>query len=106
MRGPIGNMMQQAQRMQEQMQRAQDEIAKLEVIGQAGAGMVTVTVTGAHETRRVKIDPSLLGDAEMLEDLIVAACNDANNKIAAETKTRMAAVTGGLNLPAGLKLPF
>jgi DNA-binding YbaB/EbfC family protein len=106
MRGPMGNIMQQAQRMQEELKRAQEEIAKLEITGQAGAGMVTVTITGAHEMRRVKIDPSLLGDAEMLEDLIVAASNDANNKLAQETQSRMAGVAGGMNLPPGFKLPF
>lgn len=106
MRGPMGNIMQQAQRMQEELKRAQEEIAKLEITGQAGAGMVTVTITGAHEMRRVKIDPSLLGDAEMLEDLIVAASNDANNKLAQETQSRMSSVAGGMNLPAGFKLPF
>jgi hypothetical protein len=106
MRGPLGNIMQQAQRMQENLKRAQDEIAKLELTGQAGAGMVEITINGRHEVRRVKIDPSVAGDLEMLEDLLVAAFNDANNRLAAETQTRMAEVTGGMNLPPGLKLPF
>ena len=107
MRGPIGNLMQQAQRMQENLKRAQEEIAAIEVPGQAGGGMVTVTLNGRHELRKVRIEPSLLtGDVEMLEDLIVAACNDANNRLAEETQKRMAEVTGGMNLPPGFKLPF
>lgn len=107
MRGPLGNIMQQAQRMQENLKRAQEEIAKLEVTGQAGGGMVEVTIDGRNQTRRVRIDRALAGgDLEMLEDLIVAACNDAANRLAAETQARMAEVTGGLNLPPGLKLPF
>ncbi len=106
MRGPLGNIMQQAQRMQENLKRAQDEIAKLELTGQAGAGMVEITINGRHEVRRVKIDPAVAGDLEMLEDLLVAAFNDATNRLAAETQTRMAEVTGGMNLPPGMKLPF
>lgn len=107
MKGPLGNLMQQAQRMQENLKRAQDEIAALEVTGQAGAGMVSVSINGRHEVKRVKIDPSLAGgDLEMLEDLIVAASNDANNRIAEATQSRMAEVTGGMNLPPGMKLPF
>lgn len=107
MRGPLGNLMQQAQRMQENLKRAQDEVAAMEVTGQAGGSMVTVVVNGRHEVRRVKIDPSLAGgDLEMIEDLVVAACNDANNRIAELTQQRMSEVAGGLGLPPGFKLPF
>jgi DNA-binding YbaB/EbfC family protein len=103
----IGQLMQQAQRMQEDMKRAQDEIARMEVTGSAGGGMVTVIVTGAHEVRRVKIDPKLVADdLEMTEDLIAAAFNDAVNKIAQVSKDKLGGVTAGLNLPAGMKLPF
>jgi DNA-binding YbaB/EbfC family protein len=103
----IGQLMQQAQRMQEDMKRAQEEIARMEVTGSAGGGMVTVIVTGAHEVRRVKIDPKLVvDDLEMTEDLIAAAFNDAVNKIAQVSKDKLGGVTAGLNLPAGMKLPF
>jgi DNA-binding YbaB/EbfC family protein len=103
----IGQLMQQAQRMQEDMKRAQEEIARMEVTGSAGGGMVTVIVTGAHEVRRVKIDPKLVADdLEMTEDLIAAAFNDAVNKIAQVSKDKLGGVTAGLNLPAGMKLPF
>jgi hypothetical protein len=103
----LGNIMQQAQRMQENLKRAQDEIARLEITGQAGGGMVQVTINGRHEVLKVRIDPSLAGgDLEMLEDLIVAASNDANNRIVEATQQRMGEVTGGLGLPAGFKLPF
>ncbi|MBI2399420.1 MAG: YbaB/EbfC family nucleoid-associated protein [Xanthomonadales bacterium] len=107
MRGPLGNIMQQAQKMQENMKRAQEELAHLEVTGSAGGGMVSVTMNGRHEARRVKIDKALIGDdIEMLEDLIVAATNDAVNKVAEAAAARMAQVTGGMNLPPGFKLPF
>jgi hypothetical protein len=107
MRGPLGNIMQQAQKMQENMKRAQEELANIEVTGSAGGGMVSVTMNGRHEARRVKIDKALLGDdIEMLEDLIVAATNDAVNKVGEAARARMAQVTGGMNLPAGFKLPF
>lgn len=107
MRGPIASLMQQAQRMQENLKRAQEELATLEVSGQAGGGMVTVTLNGRHEVRSLKIEPSLMGgDAEMLEDLVVAAYNDANNRLAEQTQARMAEVTGGMNLPPGFKLPL
>jgi DNA-binding YbaB/EbfC family protein len=103
----IGQLMQQAQRMQEDMKRAQEEIARMEVTGSAGGGMVTVIVTGAHEVRRVKIDPKLVADdLEMTEDLIAAAFNDAVNRIAQVSKDKLGGVTAGLNLPAGMKLPF
>lgn len=106
MRGNIAQMMQQAQRMQENLQRAQEEIAKIEVTGSAGGGMVTVTLTGRKECRKVRIDPSVLSDPEMAEDLIAAAFNDASNKIDVESQERMSAVTAGMPLPPGMKLPF
>ncbi|MFC5577580.1 YbaB/EbfC family nucleoid-associated protein [Lysobacter niabensis] len=106
MRGNIAQMMQQAQRMQENLQRAQDEITKIEVTGSAGGGMVTVTLTGRKECRKVRIDPSVLSDPEMAEDLVAAAFNDASNKIDAESQARMSAVTAGMPLPPGMKLPF
>ncbi|GAB3354613.1 YbaB/EbfC family nucleoid-associated protein [Lysobacter tyrosinilyticus] len=106
MRGNIAQMMQQAQRMQENLQRAQEEIAKIEVTGSAGGGMVNVTLTGRKECRKVRIDPSILSDQEMVEDLIAAAFNDASNKIDQESQARMSAVTAGMPLPPGMKLPF
>ncbi len=107
MRGGLGNMLQQAQRMQEELQRVQKELESAEVTGQAGGGMVSVTMTGRHEARRVRIDPQLMkDDAEMVEDLIAAAINDAVNKVAALSQSRMQAVTGGMQLPPGMKLPF
>ena len=106
MRGNIAQMMQQAQRMQENLQRAQEEIAKIEVTGSAGGGMVSVTLTGRKECRKVRIDPSVLSDQEMVEDLIAAAFNDASNKIDQESQTKMSAATAGMPLPPGMKLPF
>jgi DNA-binding YbaB/EbfC family protein len=106
MRGNIAQMMQQAQRMQENLQKAQEEIAKIEAIGTAGGGMVTVTLTGRKECRKVRIDPSVLSDQEMVEDLIAAAFNDASNKIDAESQAKMSAVTAGMPIPPGMKLPF
>ena len=106
MRGNIAQMMQQAQRMQDSLKRVQDELAVLEVTGQSGGGMVSITLTGKMETRRVHIDPSLLGDAEMLEDLVTAAFNDAVTKANGESAKRMSAATAGMPLPAGMKLPF
>ena len=106
MRGNIAQLMQQAQKMQENMQRAQEELANLEVTGSAGGGMVSVTLTGAKECRKVRIDPSVLSDPEMAEDLIAAAFNDASNKIDAESRNKMGAATAGMQLPPGMKLPF
>jgi hypothetical protein len=103
----MGNLMRQAQKMQEEMQKAQEELAKAEVTGESGGGLVKVTMNGRHEVRRVEIDDSLIGDdKDMLEDLVAAACNDAVHRVEASTKERMANVTAGLNLPAGMKLPF
>ena len=106
MRGNIAQLMQQAQKMQENLQRAQEELAALEVTGSAGGGMVSVTLTGAKECRKVRIDPSILNDAEMLEDLVAAAFNDASNKVDVESKSRMGAATAGMPMPPGMKLPF
>jgi DNA-binding YbaB/EbfC family protein len=107
MKGPMGNLMRQAQKMQEDMQKAQEELARAEVVGESGGGMVRVTMNGRHEVRRVEIDDSLVGDdKEMLEDLIAAACNDAVHRVDATAKERMAGLTAGLSLPPGMKLPF
>ena len=105
MRGNIAQLMQQAQKMQENMQRAQEELAKLEVTGSAGGGIVSVTLTGRMECRGVKIDPSVLSDAEMTEDLVVAAINDAVNKANAESQARMSGATAGMPIPPGMKIP-
>src|SRR5690606_20862329 len=106
MRGNIAQLMQQAQKMQENLQRAQEELAKLEVTGSAGGGMVSVTLTGTKECRKVRIDPSLLSDQEMVEDLVAAAFNDASNKVDAESKAKMAADSACMPLPAGWKFAF
>jgi DNA-binding YbaB/EbfC family protein len=107
MKGGIGNIMKQAQQLQESMQRAQAEIAKLEVIGESGGGMVKVTMTGKHEATRVVIDPSLIGDdKDMLEDLVAAAVNDAVHKVETTTQQRMSGLMSGMQLPPGMKLPF
>ncbi len=106
--GGLGGMMKQAQKMQEDMQKAQAEIANMEATGESGGGLVSVTVNGAHECKRVNIDPTLLADddKEMLEDLIAAAFNDAAHKMEATSKERMSGITEGMNLPPGMKLPF
>jgi nucleoid-associated protein EbfC len=106
MRGNIAQMMQQAQRMQDNLKKVQDELALLEVTGSSGGGMVSVTITGKMEARRVRIDPSVTGDAEMLEDLVTAAFNDAVAKANEESNRRMSAATAGMPLPPGMKLPF
>ncbi len=107
MKGGIGNMMKQAQKMQEDMQKAQEEIMRMEVEGQSGGGLVKVIMTGQHELRRVKIDNSLMADdKEMLEDLVAAAVNDAAQRVDAASKEKMSGLTAGLNLPGGMKLPF
>ena len=107
MKGGLGNLMKQAQKMQEDLQKAQEQIAGMEVTGQSGGGMVSVVMTGRHDVKRVSIDASLLqDDKEMLEDLIAAAVNDAVRKIESESKEKMASMTRGLPLPPGMKLPF
>ncbi len=106
MKGGLAGLMKQAQAMQENMKKAQDALAQLEVEGQSGAGMVKVIMTCSHEVRRVSIDPSVMDDREMLEDLIAAALNDAARRGAALSQEKMAGFTSGLNLPPGFKLPF
>ena len=107
MKGGLGNLMKQAQLMQENMKKLQGELALLEVEGVSGSGMVKVVMTGRHEVKRVAIDPRLLAEErEMLEDLVAAAVNDATKRVEALTQERMAGVTAGLPLPPGMKLPF
>ena len=103
----LSHLMRQAQEMQANVQRAQEQLAAIEVEGAAGGGMVKVVVTCKHEVKRVTIEDALLrDDKEMLEDLIAAAMNDANRKVEQTVQEKLASVTGGLSLPAGLKLPF
>ena len=107
MKGQIGQLMRQAQQMQENMEKAQQELAALEVTGEAGGGMVKATLSCRHEVRAVVIDPALLGDdKEMLEDLVAAAVNDALRKVERTVQEKYAGMTSGLGLPAGMKLPF
>ncbi|HEU4855966.1 MAG TPA: YbaB/EbfC family nucleoid-associated protein [Rhodanobacteraceae bacterium] len=107
MKGQLGQLMEQAQRMQEDLKRAQAEIAKLEVTGSAGGGMVEVTMTGRHEVRRVRIDRKLMADdPEMAEDMVTAAVNDAVNKVAEASQQKLGGLGAGMNLPPGFKLPF
>lgn len=107
MRGNIGQLMKQAQMMQDNMRRMQEQLAATEVEGQSGAGMVKVVMTCKHDVKRVTIDPSLLGDdREMLEDLVAAAFNDAARRAEATINEKMAGMTAGLGLPPGFKLPF
>ena len=107
MKGGLGNLMRQAQQMQETMQQAQAELADLEVTGESGAGMVKVVLNGRHEAKSITIEPKLLGeDKQMLEDLVAAAINDAVHKLAARSKEKYAGLMSGLNLPPGMKLPF
>jgi nucleoid-associated protein EbfC len=106
-KGGIGNLMKQAQQMQENMQKLQAKLAEMEVEGESGAGLVKVTMTGKHDVKRVSIDPSLMSDdKDMLEDLIAAAVNDAVRKIDSVTQEKMSSATAGLPLPPGFKLPF
>ena len=106
MKGNIAGLMQQAQKMQQEMQKAQEELANLEVTGQAGGGMVSVVMNGQHAVKRVTIDPGLADDIEMLEDLVTAATNDAVNRIKEASEQQMAGVTQGMKLPPGFKMPF
>ena len=106
MKGGIAGLMKQAQQMQENMKKMQDQLASVEVEGQAGAGMVKVVMTCKHDVRRVSIDDSVMDDKEMLEDLVAAALNDAVRKVETTTQEKMAGFTSGLNLPPGMKLPF
>ena len=106
MKGNIAGLMQQAQKMQQEMQKAQQELADMEVTGQAGGGMVKVVMNGQHAVKRVTIDPTLADDIEMLEDLVVAATNDAVNRVKETAEKQMAEMTQGMSLPPGFKLPF
>ena len=107
MKGALGDMMKKAQQMQENLQKAQQELANREVIGESGGGMVRVVMRGTHEVNRVNIDPALMDDdREMLEDLIAAAVNDAVHKVQKDNQQAMQDMTAGLNLPPGFKLPF
>ena len=107
MKGAMGQLMRQAQKMQEDMQKAQEELSGLEVVGESGGGMVSVTMTCKHEVRRVQIDDSMIGDdREMLEDLIAAATNDALRKVESTVQDKMSGMTAGMQLPDGMKMPF
>jgi DNA-binding YbaB/EbfC family protein len=107
MKGGLGNLMKQAQKMQAELQQAQERLAQEEVTGESGGGMVKITVNGKHEVRRVQIDDSLIGDdREMLEDLVAAAINDATHRIAEKAQQSMSGLTSGMGLPPGFKLPF
>jgi DNA-binding YbaB/EbfC family protein len=107
MKAQLAGLMQQAQQMQENMRKLQEQLSVMEVEGQSGAGMVKVTMTGRHDVKRVSIDPSLFkDDREMLEDLVAAAFNDATRKVETLLQDKMAGFAGGMGLPPGLKLPF
>jgi len=105
MKGNIAQLMQQAQKMQENLKKAQQELAMLEVTGQAGGGLVEVVMNGRHEVRRISIDESVADDREMIEDLTAAAVNDAVNRIQEVTQEKMSGLAGGLPLPPGFSLP-
>ncbi|MDR9389159.1 MAG: YbaB/EbfC family nucleoid-associated protein [Wenzhouxiangella sp.] len=105
MKGNIAQLMQQAQKMQDQFKQAQEELGDIEVTGQAGGGLVEVVMKGQYEVRRVAIDPEIADDREMIEDLVAAAINDAINKVQEKTQEKMSGLTGGLNLPPGFQLP-
>lgn len=107
MKGDLGELMKQAQQMQEQMQKAQEDLANAEVVGESGAGMIKVTMTGRHDVKRVEIDPGLMSeDKEMLEDLLAAAVNDAVRRVEAKNKEQLSSMTAGMGLPGGFKMPF
>ena len=107
MKGGLGKLMKQAQEMQENMKKAQEELANMEVTGESGGGMVRVVMTGRHDVKRVSIDDSLMqDDKEMLEDLLAAAVNDAVRQVEATSQDKMSGMTAGMNLPAGFKMPF
>lgn len=106
-KGNMGDLMRQAQKIQEQMQKAQEELANAEVTGESGGSLVTVVMTGRHDVRKVSIDPSLMGEEkDILEDLVAAAVNDAVRKIEKRNQERMSGLTAGLGIPPGFKMPF
>ncbi len=106
MKGQIAGLMKQAQQMQEKMKKAQEELTSLEIVGQAAGGMVKVTANGKHMIKRVQIDPSVMDDREMLEDLLVTALSDAHQQAEAAAESRMSGATAGMPMPPGFKLPF
>lgn len=106
MKGNIAGLMQQAQKMQKDMQKAQEELAQMEVTGQSGGGMVSVVMNGQHAVKRISIDPGVADDLEMLEDLVTAAVNDAVNRVKQASEEHMSGLTQGMSLPPGFKLPF
>ena len=106
MKGGLAGLMKQAQQMQDSMKKMQDELASIEVAGEAGAGMVKVQMTCKYDVRRVTIDPTVMDDKEMLEDLVAAAVNDAVRKVESTTAEKMSGIASGLNLPPGMKMPF
>ena len=106
MKGGIAGLMKQAQQMQDNMKKMQDSLGGIEIEGQSNAGMVKITMTCKYDVRRVNIDPSVMDDKEMLEDLIAAAVNDAVRRVESTTQEKMSGFTAGLNLPPGFKLPF
>ena len=107
MKADLGELMKQAQQMQEKMQKAQEDLARAEVVGEAGAGLVKVCMNGRHDVKRVEIDPSLMGeDKEMLEDLLAAAVNDAVRRVEQKNQEQLASMTAGIDLPGGFKMPF
>jgi hypothetical protein len=107
MKAQLASLMKQAQQMQDNMRKMQEQLASVEVEGQAGAGMVKVVMTGKHDVKRISIDPSLVGDdREMLEDLVAAAVNDAVRRVEATVQEKMGSLAAGMNLPPGMKLPF
>ncbi len=107
MKNALGNIMQQAQKMQDDLKKAQDELSQMQVLGESGGGLVTILMTGKREARKVTIDASLLADdKDMLEDLVASAINDAVNKVAKMKKEKMSDITAGLPLPPGFQLPF
>jgi nucleoid-associated protein EbfC len=107
MKNPLGSLMQQAQKMQEDFKKAQEELELMQVMGESGGGLVTIVMTGKREARKVSIDPSLVGeDKDMLEDLVAAAINDAVHKVAKMKKEKMAEITAGLPIPPGFQMPF
>jgi len=107
MKDGFGNIMQQAQKMQEELQKVQEVIANTEVTGESGAGLVKVIMTGRHDVKYIEIDPALMSeDREMLEDLVAAAVNDANRRVETMTQEKMSGFTSGMSLPPGMKFPF
>ena len=107
MKGNMGNFLKQAQQIKENVEKAQAQVASIEVTGESGGGMVKVTMSGRHEVKRVQLDPTVVGDdRELLEDLIAAAINDAVHRVESATQEKMAGAMAGMQLPPGMKLPF